>query len=339
MKNTARLGTGAVLATLALTLSACGGGAQEAASENSDGPTEMTVSLLPIMDVLPVQLAIQEGIFEKHGLSVEAVPAQSGSGLVPSVLEGSVDVAFGNPMTYLLAMEKGLPLDVVFMGGAEERPEGEPGGDHTASVLMVPEDSPIESPADLSGKIVSVNGVGNIQEVAVKTAVDKDGGDAASVELLELPLSQAQGALDSGRIDAASVNDPFTTAMLNAGMRPIGDTIKGIDGTNANLELYFTSTEFAEANPEALESFRAAMDEAIDIVNDDIEAAREGLGSYTEIDPEVIDQLPIHLFQKGVSQDEVAALIDAAKKQGVLDEGDKVTAEKVMENTPTVEKE
>lgn len=329
----------ATLTALTMTMAACGGTTTKSDSGNPKDQYEMTVSLLPIMDVLPVQVALQEGIFEKHGLAVETVPAQSGSGLVPAVLEGSVDVAYGSTMTYLLGMEKELPIEVVHMAGAEERPEGEPGGEHSTLVLMVNDDSPIDSPADLEDKIVSVNGVGSIQEVAVKTAVEEAGGDPDSVQLLELPLSQAQGALEAGRIDAASVNVPFTTIMLNDGMRSIGETVKSIDGKNSNLELYFTSQQFAEENPEALEAFRAALDEAIDLVNDDLELSRETLENYTDIDPEIIEQLPILHFQKGVSLEEVTALVAAAKKQGVLADDDKVTPEKVMENTPTVEDE
>jgi ABC-type nitrate/sulfonate/bicarbonate transport system substrate-binding protein len=331
------LGIGAALATLALTVTACGGAAAGPADEGGNQATEMTVSLLPTMDVLPVQLAIQEGIFEEHGLKVESMPSQGGASTVPSVLEGSIDVAFGNPMTYFQGLEKGLPLAVAFMGGAEERAEGEPGAGHTASVIVVNEDSPIQTPADLEGKVVSVNSVGNIQEVAVKNAIDKAGGDPDTVQLLELPLSQAQSALESGRIDAASVNDPFTSTMIKDGMRPIGDTLLGIDGVNANLELYYTSRQFAADNPQALEAFRTAVNEAIDIINEDPERARDALRGYTEIDDSIVDQLAIHHFQKGVSHDEVAALIGAAKKYGVLEDGDKVTAEKVMEETPTGE--
>jgi NitT/TauT family transport system substrate-binding protein len=337
MKANCTLGIGAALATLALTVTACGGTAAGPADESDDKVTEMTVSLLPTMDVLPVQLAIQEGIFEEHGLKVESVPSQGGASTVPSVLEGSVDVAFGHPMTYLQGLEKDLPLAIAFMGGAEERPAGEPGGGQTASVIMVNDDSPIQSPADLENKIVSVNSIGNIQEVAVKNAIDKAGGDPNSVQLLELPLSQAQGTLASERIDAASVNDPFTSTMIDEGMRPIGETLLGIDGVNANLEFYYTSEQYARENPEALEAFRAAVNEAIDVINEDPESAREALRGYTEIEESLIDQMAIHNFQKGVSYDEIEALINAAKKYGVLDEGDKVTAEKVMEETPTVE--
>src|SRR5690625_7664445 len=76
-----------------LLFTACGGG-DEAASEDDvaqDGQlTEVSIGVVPVVDVAPIYLGVQEGIFEDHGLDVDLTVAQGGAAIIPAVDRKSV---------------------------------------------------------------------------------------------------------------------------------------------------------------------------------------------------------------------------------------------------------
>ncbi len=60
-----------VLATVALLLpaAACGDDAEPAANDNAGGtPDKVTVGVIPILDVAPIYLGKEKGIFSKHNI-------------------------------------------------------------------------------------------------------------------------------------------------------------------------------------------------------------------------------------------------------------------------------
>lgn len=65
-----------------LVLTSCGGGEEAPAggdeAAQDGGLTEVSIGVIPIVDVAPIYLGVQEGIFEEHGLDVELTLAQGG---------------------------------------------------------------------------------------------------------------------------------------------------------------------------------------------------------------------------------------------------------------------
>ena len=65
----------------ALSLAACGNGAgpstegDQAASTNGE-IEKITLGVMPLVDLAPLHLGIDQGIFEEHGLEVELVTAR-----------------------------------------------------------------------------------------------------------------------------------------------------------------------------------------------------------------------------------------------------------------------
>ena len=59
--------------------------------------TTVRVAALPIAETGALWGAIEEGIFEDHGLEVEIVPAQGGAQAIPALLSGDIQFAIGQP--------------------------------------------------------------------------------------------------------------------------------------------------------------------------------------------------------------------------------------------------
>lgn len=307
----------AILLALSTLLSACAG---YSPTVNARGLTEIRVGVLPTVDVLPIYLAQDKGIFEEHGLVVEPVVAQGGAALLPSVIQGSVQISFSNTISIIQAIEKRLPMTVVSGSHLAHDPAQPVDADHPVSVLFASPGSGIESAADLNGRIVSINNLGNIQEVAVRNAIEKGGGDPSTIRFLELPLPQMQTSLDEGQVDAISVNEPFTTAGINAGYRIVARPFTDFDVSASQISVYFTTASFAQNYPQTVESFRDALSEAIEYAREHPDEARAVLQQYTGISPEIAEQVALPHYETALNRPSIEELAELSQRYGLLEQ-------------------
>jgi NitT/TauT family transport system substrate-binding protein len=103
-----------VAVTLALTLVGCGGSGSDVKTEG--GNAQLTVGVIPIVDVAPIYLGQQKGFFSERKIKLTLKLAAGGAAIVPSVMSGEFQAGFSNFTSLLLAREKGLPLKVVANG-------------------------------------------------------------------------------------------------------------------------------------------------------------------------------------------------------------------------------
>lgn len=314
-------------ATVVLALAACAGGGQDGAPATTaaDGDpaaelTAITVGVLPIVDTAPIWLGVEEGIFAEHGLDVELAVAQGGAAVVPAVVAGEYQFGFSNVTSLLLAESRGLPLRLVAPGSFTT---GDPDAD-IAAVVTQP-GSGITSPADLAGRTVAVNTLGNIGESTVRKVVEDAGGDPAAVRFVELGFPDMPAAVAGGRVDAAWVNEPFLTITRDQGAQVVSHTFAEVD-PEMLIAAYFTSAEYAASDPGTVEAFTAAMTEASARAAADPAAAREILGTYTEIGDDVIARMVVPRYAGELPEDSVRLLADLALRYGLVEDEIDVSA-------------
>jgi NitT/TauT family transport system substrate-binding protein len=316
----------ALSAAVLVLLAACGGGDDDAGDGAADGATgasetqSITVGVIPIVDVAPIYLGVEQGFFEERGLDVTLELAQGGAAIVPAVLSGEFDFGFSNITSLLIAQTEGLPLKVVAAGDSTT---GQPGEDFAA--VVVREGSPIAGPADLAGKSVAVNTLNNIGTTTISKVVEDAGGDASSINFVELPFPDMPAALAEGRIDAAWGLEPFLTIMRNQGATPVTWNYAETD-PNLVIAAYFTTQQKLEEDPELVDAFTEAMNESLEYAQENPDAAREVLGSYTQIDPAVAEALILPRWPTEIDADAVQLLADLAEQDGLVDTAPDVEA-------------
>ena len=310
----------AAAAASLLVLTSCGGGddaptdtEQEAAQDGGE-LTQISVGVIPIVDVAPIYLGVQEGIFEEHGLDVELTLAQGGAAIIPAIQSGDFDFGFSNMTSLVIAKSQGLPLQLVAPG---PQTTGEPGSDFSS--LLVPEDSEAESIVDLEGQRVAVNTLNNINDTVLKEGMRQEGGERDSMELVEVAFPDMGGQLESGNVDAIMAVEPFATLAKNAGAReiysPYAQPIEDL-----MIAGYFTNTDKIENDPELVDSFIAAMKESQQFAEDNPEAAKEILSEYTEIEPEVVEQLNMPRFPQEINRESTERIIELSEETGLITE-------------------
>jgi NitT/TauT family transport system substrate-binding protein len=295
---------------LALLLSACGGddgGGTPAAGGNANanaGPEvkELTVGLLPVVDVAPMYAAQKAGYFQAEGLTVKFQQAQGGAAIIPAMVSGDVQVGFSNYVSLMLAKQNGIDLKIIAEGV-----RAKPG----FSGIMTMPDSDIKGPTDLAGKKVAVNTLNNIGTLIVNSTVQTAGGDPKAVEYVELPLPEMGATLQRGDIDAAWVVEPFTVNLKT--------TLKAVSiadpysGPTDKLPVagYAVTREFAEKNPNTVAAFLRALDKVVKDIQADPAKATAVVPEYTQIKADVASQV--------TPPEYVNPQVDAAQIQRVAD--------------------
>jgi NitT/TauT family transport system substrate-binding protein len=299
-----------------VTLAGCSGGdATAPTADGGDGavaePTAITVGVIPIVDVAPIYLGVAEGFFEEENLEVELELAQGGAAIVPAVVAGDYQFGFSNVTSLLLATSNGVPLKAVAPGNFSTGVDPDFGG------VVVPEDSDIESAADLAGKTVAVNTLNNIGDSTIRNVVEQDGGDPASLQFVELGFPDMPAAVSGGQVDAAWVVEPHLTRALEAGTRVVSWNFMETD-PDLMVAAYFTSQQFATESPEVVEAFQRALTKSFEFAEANPDETRAILDEYTEIDPAVKEAMVMPRFETEFSEESVQQLADLALTYGLV---------------------
>lgn len=331
------LWTSAATAALALTLTACGGGSPSGGSPSGQAPgtgaaddagpagrlQTVTVGVMPLVDLAPLHLGIEQGIFADHGLELELQTAQGGAAIIPAVTSGQQDFGFSNPTSLLIAASKGLDITVIAPGGSST---GDEATDYGATVVLPDQD--VESAADLEGHTVAVNTLNNISDSTVKEAVRQAGGDPAAVEFVEMPFPNMVAAVQQGTVDSAFLVEPFLTAGLAEDLKPVFWNWMEVS-PDLMASAYFTTSALAEEKPELVAAFQDAMAESASYAEEHPDQTRAVLETYTSIPPETLAELRLPRWIDEVSVESLDRLIEISTEDGLL-EGDLAVEDVVL---------
>ncbi|MFI6338760.1 ABC transporter substrate-binding protein [Streptomyces sp. NPDC050535] len=296
-------------------ITACGSpdSGSAAASSAEDGKaTQVTVGVIPIVDVAPLYLGQKKGFFSSRGIDLKMVSAQGGAAIIPGVVSGQFQFGFSNTTSLMLAQTRGVPVKSVVNGAASN---GKVGADVTA--VLVEKDSPVKSARDLAGRTVAVNTLQNIGDTTVRESVRTDGGDPAEVKFVEIPFDQMPAALDGGRVDAAWMGEPAQTIAKGQGARVVASPFAETD-PKLTVATYFTSTKIAQRNPALVKQFEEAMTESLEYASSHPDEARQILTTYTKIGSDVLTKLTLPNWPAQVDIASLEKLAELGEQDGIF---------------------
>lgn len=201
------------------------------------------------MTSAPMQYALKEGIFEKHGLDVELMFVEGGSVLTQALVGGSVDIAQNGYIPVLTAAVSGA--DVVVIGGIA----------NTLPMMLVV-DASIKSADDLRGKAIAISRYGSSTDVAARFALEALELTTSDVNILQLGGEGTRlAAYMSGQVNGIMVQLPGAQDLLDEGANLLVDV--GQIATDYPNTAYATTRSFLKDNPDTVKRFYMAMAEAL----------------------------------------------------------------------------
>lgn len=251
------------------------------------------------------------GYFTAAGIDEQITTLRNVSEMTAGVIGGSLDVIAGSVVPIAQAHNRGNDLRVIALGNVYTGPPPQ-------GVVVVAQSSPIRNGADLNGKTVSVNGLGDFSQVTIQAWIDANGGDSQSVKLLELPFAGVPAALAQGRIDAALLVEPFTT-MAKGQVKILGDALAPV-GRHFMVTGWYAKADWLNANRETARRFVEVLLKTAKWANVNHDDSAAILARYSAVPLDVIRASPRAVYgDVPVSPDWLQPVLDFSTKYIGLD--------------------
>src|SRR6516164_10607496 len=213
----------------------------------------------------------------KRAIKIDWILFPAGPQLLEAMNAGAIDLGHTGEAPPIFAQAANNPF--VYIGNQRPDPSGE--------AILVADNAPIKSVADLKGKKIALNKGSNVHYLLV-CALESAGLKYSDIYPVYLPPADARAAFDSGKIDAWVIWDPFlTVARVATKARTL------VDGTGlvANREFFLANREFVQAHPEIVDDLTKAVDEASSWAKQKPRAVALLLSAEVGIDVDTLQQI------------------------------------------------
>ncbi len=235
-----------------------------------------------------------EARLQPFGLIVTWTSFLSASALIEALSNGTIDFCGGGGTASIFSQA----ADHVFVRVAKEKytaPKGQ--------AILVPEDSPIQTLADLKGKKIAFDKGSSAHYILIK-ALTKVGLDFSDIDPIYLTQPQALPLFRQGEVDAWVVWVPYTPTQTRSSYpgRSIAD-LESIFGDKASLEVptyYYAIPELVRDYPDLLKVILEEVNEAgAWAKKQELEVAQRLVDQH-EIDPSILETLQKHSAERAI---------------------------------------
>ncbi len=255
-------------------------------------------------------VAKDQGFFAKRGLDVDLTMTTNGSLIMAAIMSGSIQIGTPTPTVFLQAIDGGV--DGVALAATNVVPDASQSG------ILAREGAGISSPADFAGKKVGVPGMGGMLHVVFSKWLQDNKVDPKRVTFVEIGFPQMSDVLRSGNVDAVVAADPFHSRILaqKTGVF-VADYIRNLPPQTI-ASVFAASRQWAQSNPQAVKSFQEAVQEAVDFIPKNPEAAKESFARHTKLPPAIVAALPIPGIAVKMSPAQIDFWSDVMMAQGLI---------------------
>ena len=273
--------------------------------------TTLQVSTSPDEDAVACLYGQSSGIFRRYGLDVALTAARSGAAISSAVVGGTIDIGKASLLGLIAGHTKGVPFTLV-------APASMYSSAAPVAGTLVRSDSAIKTARDFSGKTISVQSLKGFLQVAFMNWIDQHGGDSNSVNYIELSPSAASAALLAGRTDGATLANPSLAATLNTKKARVFAWTCDSVGKYYLQAGYFTTTEYAAKNADAISRFARAVADASAYTNSHLAETVDMIAKFTDVSAADVASMTRVTCGTKLDPAEIQPVVDLAAKYKVI---------------------
>jgi NitT/TauT family transport system substrate-binding protein len=199
----------------------------------------------PISEITNLLAEPDKGFFKAQGIALDYVPGTGGGSAIQTMLTGQADIAFTDPASLYLALDKGEKLVAIY-------------NIYPQNVFNVvsPKSRGIRSAADLKGKRIGVYSLSSGTRQNLQVLLNQAGISESDVTIEVTGLLNF-APLIQGQVDATAATD---TGLLVGRMKglPEVDVIEVKDHLNLPSDIFVVTQATYEAKKPLLKRFLAA---------------------------------------------------------------------------------
>lgn len=299
-------------ALFAAALSSCG------LKEDSSGKINVRIAYFP--NIIHTQALVMKnrGTLEekwKDVCNVTWTSFNAGPAETEALFAGEIDIGYMGPVPAINANVKS-DGDVKIISNAT----------NAGAVLLAGKDAGISSVKDLADKKIAVPQLGNTQHLCLLNLLTEYGLSASDVTITASSNADIVNLIDSGRVDAAVVPEPWGTTMeKNGTAKVISDYNELFLKGDYPSALVIASNDFLKDHPDLAAGFLEAHEEATlfiqehpedmqEIVNTEIKAA-----TGKSPDPDVIQSAFSRIkADSTLNTEAIMTFADISKQEGFI---------------------
>ena len=213
----------------------------------------------------PYAVAMEQGLFKKHGLDVTGILTAAGGGTaVRNTLAGGIPFGEVSLAAAVLAINAGQRLVIVGAGVQSVADQ----------LWAVKADSPLRSLKDLAGKRVAYTAPGSVSNMLSLMALKANGMTAQDVRLVPAgDLGANLAAVVSGAVDAGFI-DEMILAQNASAVRPLF-FVRDAMSPRMMQTVLITTSEYAKVHPDTIRELIAVRREGLAWLKENPDAAAD----------------------------------------------------------------
>ena len=319
-----------VLLALSLALAACTPAVPETEAAETEAVTEvqteavaateapaevenvgtLKIAVLPIIDTLPMYVAEAEGLFAKHGVTVELIPVASAPERDQLLAAGQADGTINETLAVMLFNKDTVQMQAV-------RYALRPVEGYGHFFILASGKSGITDAQGLKGVEIGVS-QGTVIEYVTERLLQTEGLTADEIKTIAVPkIPDRMALLGSGELSAGVLPDPLASLAVSQGAVNVLD-----DSSHPEFgfSIYSFRKEVVDTNPAAVSAFLAAVEEATALINADPTQYTSLLSDKGLVPPPLLETFKVPPFPAGAvpTEEEWNDGLAWLKEKGIL---------------------
>ena len=285
--------------------------------------TVIKIAVLPILDTLPMYVAEAKGLFAKHNVEVEFVPAGSAPKRDELINSGQVDGMINEVVSTVFYNRENTRVQIVRYARIATP-------DSAIFRILSSSQSGISDVSALKGVAIGVS-IGTVIEYLTDRLLQAEGFSPDEIQVIAVPdIGQRMALIGSNELDAAMLPDPLASLVMQQGATLVLEDSLHPEYSHS---VYTFRKEFIDQNPAAIRGFLAAIEEAVQNINADPGQFSDLLVDRELVPAPLVGKFSVPIFvTAGVPSreqwdDVVSWIIEKGLDVGVADYNTSITSE------------